>query len=45
VAAGANYSEWLIREYFLEHKIEFFDAWESNLLMLRYDTSMMVHEA
>lgn len=44
-AAGANYADWLIREYFLKEEICFFDDWEDNLLMLRYDAKVIVHEA
>ncbi|MDF1641268.1 ATP-grasp domain-containing protein [Thalassolituus oleivorans] len=43
-SAGAPYSEWLIREYFLGEKIDFFDSWTANLLMLRYDASVLVYE-
>ncbi len=43
-AAGANYPEWLIREYFLNETIPFFDGWEKNLLMLRYDDQILIHE-
>jgi len=42
-AAGANYPGWLIREYLLGEEIGFFDQWESNLLMLRYDAKVLVH--
>ncbi len=44
-SAGANYPGWLIDEYFLGKSIPFFDAWESNLLMLRYDAKVLVHGA
>lgn len=43
-AAGANYPEWLIQEYLLNKNIEFFDNWEDNLLMLRYDAKVIVHD-
>jgi len=43
-AAGANYPDWLIREYFLNEDIQFYDGWEDNLLMLRYDAKVIVHE-
>jgi len=43
-AAGANYPDWLIREYFLNEEISFYDDWEDNLLMLRYDAKVIVHE-
>lgn len=44
-AAGANYPGWLIKEYFLNEDIPFFDAWENNLLMLRYDSQVLVRDA
>lgn len=43
--AGANYPGWLIDEYLLDKKISFFDGWENNLLMLRYDAKVLVHGA
>ncbi|MGH8372790.1 MAG: ATP-grasp domain-containing protein, partial [Gammaproteobacteria bacterium] len=43
-AAGADYPGWLIREYFLGNSIEFSEAWENNLMMLRYDAKVMVRE-
>lgn len=44
-SAGANYPAWLIREYFGNGTISFFDQWEPNLLMLRYDAKILVREA
>ena len=43
-AAGANYPDWLIREYLLNESVPCFDEWEPNLLMLRYDAKVIVHE-
>ncbi|ASK26856.1 ATP-grasp domain-containing protein [Neisseria chenwenguii] len=43
-AAGGNYVGWLIREYLLGEDVPFFDAWENNLIMLRYDAKVLVHE-
>lgn len=40
--AGANYPSWLIREYINDESIEYFDEWEENLLMLRYDDEILV---
>ncbi len=34
-SAGANYAAWAIREYLRGESIEWFDAWERNLTMLR----------
>ena len=43
-AAGGNYPGWLIREYLYGEEILFFDRWENNLIMLRYDAKVLVHE-
>lgn len=42
--AGANYPQWCIKEYLLNESIEDFDDWENNLLMLRYDAEVLVHD-
>ena len=42
--AGANYPGWLMDEYFSGKKIEYTDAWEDQLLMLRYDDEVLVHQ-
>jgi len=44
-AAGAIFPGWLIKEYLLGEEIAFFDGWESNLMMLRYDAKVLVHNA
>ena len=42
--AGANFVEWIIKEYLLEETIEEqFDCWERDLLMIRYDDEILVH--
>ena len=42
--SGANYSKWIIEEYLLGKVLEDkFDAWESDLLMIRYDDEILVH--
>ncbi len=41
-AAGANYPEFLIREYFNGESLEYTDSWTDNLLMLRYDDAVFV---
>jgi carbamoyl-phosphate synthase large subunit len=41
---GANYPKWLIKEYLFDEAIEFFEDWEDNLLMLRYDNEVLVHD-
>jgi carbamoyl-phosphate synthase large subunit len=43
--AGANCPKWLFEEYFLDQEIEYFDGWESNLTMLRYDGQVFVRGA
>ena len=44
-AAGANYPKWILEEYFQGKTIEDnFDCWEDNLLMLRYDDEILVHD-
>ncbi|ALJ04046.1 carbamoyl phosphate synthase large subunit [Pseudalgibacter alginicilyticus] len=42
-AAGANYPKWIIQEYLFNEPIDFYDDWENNLLMLRYDNEVLVH--
>ena len=41
-AAGGNYPELLIREYFLGETVEYFDNWKNHLVMLRYDDAIYV---
>lgn len=41
-AAGGNYAENLIREYFLGEDIAYKDDWKDHLLMLRYDDAVYV---
>lgn len=41
-AAGGNYPEYLIREYFLDEEIKYKDDWKDHLLMLRYDDAVYV---
>lgn len=42
--AGGNYPKWLIEEYFYNKTVYYDDDWEDNLLMLRYDDEILVHE-
>ncbi len=44
-SADANYPGWLIDEYLLDKPVPFFDGWEADLLMLRYDAKVLVHGA
>lgn len=41
--AGANYPGWIIKEYILNENIDYYEEWEDNLLMLRYDDEILVH--
>lgn len=43
--SGANFPRWIIQEYILEEDVnEYFQDWENNLLMLRYDAEILSHE-
>lgn len=42
--AGANYPRYIIQEYLLNKPVEQFDDWEENLLMLRYDNEILIHD-
>jgi carbamoyl-phosphate synthase large subunit len=42
-SSGGNYIKWLLKEYFLSEDVQFFDQWESDLLMLRYDAKELTH--
>lgn len=39
--AGANFPKWIIEEYLLKKKINFFKDWKNNLLLLRYDDEIL----
>jgi len=42
--AGANFPKWIIEEYLYDKTLtDIFDNWEDNLLMLRYDDEVLVH--
>jgi carbamoyl-phosphate synthase large subunit len=41
--AGANYPRWIIDEYLQQKVLNYWDGWEQNLLMLRYDDEIIVH--
>ena len=38
--AGANFIEYLTREYLLGQELEYDESWTDNLLMLRYDAAV-----
>jgi carbamoyl-phosphate synthase large subunit len=40
--AGGNFLKWIIEEYILHKEINYFEDWEENLLMLRYDDEVIV---
>ena len=40
--AGANYPKWLLQEYLHGKTIDWFDEWERDLTMLRYDEHVVV---
>jgi carbamoyl-phosphate synthase large subunit len=40
--AGARYTDWLVKEYLCDDDIHFFDSWEDDLIMLRYDAKVLV---
>ncbi len=42
--AGANYPRWIIEEYRSDKTINYFEGWEQDLLMLRYDDGIFIHE-
>jgi len=42
--SGANFPKWILEEYLLDKNIEtYFDTWEEDLLMLRYDHEILVN--
>ena len=42
--AGANFADFMLREYCLGEKITYQDNWKNHTLMLRYDREIIVHE-
>lgn len=40
--ARANFPKWIIEEYLFNKTIKYFNDWEDNLLMLRYDKEVLV---
>ncbi|MFT3795412.1 ATP-grasp domain-containing protein [Flavobacterium sp.] len=41
--AGGNFPRWIIHEYFMNGSVPVFHQWEENLMMLRYDDEVLVH--
>lgn len=42
--SGANYSKWVLEEYLFDKEIRVYKSWEQDLLMLRYDAEVLVHD-
>jgi carbamoyl-phosphate synthase large subunit len=42
--AGANFPEFILREYILNEQIQFFDEWKDNCLNLRYDNEVVISD-
>ena len=42
--AGANFPEYVVREYMLDETLTYMDTWADNTLMLRYDNDVIVYE-
>lgn len=42
--SGANYPLYIIKEYLFHESLSYNEDWEDNLLMLRYDDEVLVHE-
>lgn len=40
--ANANYPLYILKEYILNEKIDYFEGWENNMLMLRFDDEVIV---
>lgn len=43
-SAGSNFPKYIIDEYLHGKNLEFFDKWDNNLLMLRYDKHLLVSD-
>lgn len=42
--AGANFPEFILREYILSEDINYFDDWKSNCLNLRYENEIVIND-
>ena len=42
--AGANFPEYIIREYILNEQIEYFDRWKNNCLNIRYENEITIND-
>lgn len=43
-SAGAHFPDWIIREFLLGETPNFYDGWDSGLVMLRYDAKVLSSE-
>lgn len=41
--AGGNFPQWILQEYLLDGEVPNHPNWEQNLMMLRYDDEILVH--
>lgn len=39
-SSGAEFTRWMLKEYWLQEVLPMFDDWQDNLLMLRYDAAV-----
>ena len=42
--AGANFPEFIIREYLLDEQVDYFDAWKDNCLNIRYENEIIIND-
>ena len=42
--AGANFPEFIIREYILNEQIEYFDKWKDNCLNIRFENEIVIND-
>jgi len=42
--AGANFPKWVLEEYILGKEVSYFEDWENNVLMLRYDHEVIIKD-
>ena len=42
--AGANFPEFIVREYILNEQIEYFDQWKNNCFNIRYENEIVIND-
>jgi len=42
--AGANFPEFIVREYILNERIEYFEKWKNNCLNIRYENEIIIND-